>query len=390
MHLRHIGALGIIASGVESRLRPVIIERAVGPLLKEIRFILRCCRHRRVPWLPGHTRKPLVQVNRFKGRAALRIRQHARALQGIVVRPGSLLELEGAALANPTLIGIGKAARIHKHGRQARRIEAGECHLGMGGIRQSHGTDAAIAPGLLHEPGAGIVAIRGLGKVFRKDAFRAIAATTILIDHHVAMLDKEGRHFLAGFGTLRVVAGDFRATRLPFPVRRAFENDGERPGNDLPCGRGTIDIARQLDPISHRDHDIAFNPHVVVHTLTLALDMAPCHAALPPLCQPPHAMTTTVLRRPRWRFRGGQVDARERCVYNTSLYYHASWPGLMMHDAHWDDLCSWSRGLAWARMQRQTQEDACDAITTWVGSRRGPSILPTTPWSPGPRHSPLL
>src|SRR5215468_327408 len=33
-------------------------------------------------------------------------------------------------------------------------------------------------------------------------------------------------------------------------------------------------------------------------------------------------------------------------------------------------------------MQRQTQEDACDAITTWVGSRRGPSILPITPWMP--------
>jgi hypothetical protein len=34
------------------------------------------------------------------------------------------------------------------------------------------------------------------------------------------------------------------------------------------------------------------------------------------------------------------------------------------------------------------QEDACDAITTWVGSRRGPSILPITTWSPGPRRSP--
>ena len=27
-------------------------------------------------------------------------------------------------------------------------------------------------------------------------------------------------------------------------------------------------------PIPHRDHDIAFNPHVIMHTLTLALDMA--------------------------------------------------------------------------------------------------------------------
>ena len=35
MHLWHIGALGIIARGVESRLRPVLIKRAMGPLLKE-------------------------------------------------------------------------------------------------------------------------------------------------------------------------------------------------------------------------------------------------------------------------------------------------------------------------------------------------------------------
>src|SRR5262245_2590127 len=252
-----------------------------------------------MPWLPGHTSKPLVQVDRFQGGAALWVRQCTRAPQGIVVGPGGLPELEGAALANATLIGVGKATRIHKHGRQARWIEAGERHLGMGGIRQAHGSDVAIAPGLLYEPGAGIVAVPALSEVFLKDTFRAIAATTILIDHHIAMLDKEGRHFLAGFGALRVVAGDFRATRLPFPVWRAFENDGERPGNGLPCGSGAIDIACQLDPIPHRDHDIAFNPHVVMHTLTLALDMAPRHAAIPPLCQPPHAMTTTALHRPR-------------------------------------------------------------------------------------------
>src|SRR4029434_1678503 len=72
------------------------------------------------------------------------------------------------------------------------------------------------------------------------------------------------------------------------------------------------------------------------------------------------------------------------------LQYLAVKPGLLVYDAHRDDLGLWSRGLAWARMQRQTQETACDAITTWRGSRRGPLILPTTPWSPGPRHSPLL
>src|SRR5262249_26081908 len=157
-----------------------------------------------VPWLPGHTSKPLVQVDRFQGGAALWVRHHARALQGIVVGPGGLPELEGAALANTTLIGVGKAARIHKHGRQARRIEAGERHLGRGGIGQAYGPDAAIAPGLLYEPGAGIVTVRALGEVFLKGAFRAIAATTILIDHDIAMLDKEGRYFLARFGALRV------------------------------------------------------------------------------------------------------------------------------------------------------------------------------------------
>src|SRR5437867_7791547 len=58
------------------------------------------------------------------------------------------------------------------------------------------------------------------------------------------MVDKKGRYFLARFGVLWVVAGDFRATRLLFPIRRTFKNDGERPGNGLPCGRGAIDIGR--------------------------------------------------------------------------------------------------------------------------------------------------
>src|SRR5262245_51688047 len=174
----------------------------------------------------------------------------------------------------------------------------------MGGIGQAHGPDTAIAPALADEPGTGIVAVRRLGEVFLKGPFRAIAATTILIDHDIAMVDKEGCDFPARLGALRVLARDFRTTRLPFPVRRAFENDRERPGNGLPCSRGAIEIASQLDAIPHRDHDIAFNPHVVMHILTLALDMAPRQAALPPLCQPPHVMTTAARRRPRWRAAG--------------------------------------------------------------------------------------
>src|SRR5215475_5944162 len=180
----------------------------------------------------------------------------------------------------------------------------------MGGVGQAHGPDTAIAPGLVHEPGTGIVAVRRLGEVFLKGPFRAIAATTVLIDHDIAMVDKEGRDFLARLWALRVVARDFRTTRLPFPVRRAFENDRERPGNGLPCGRGAIDIARQLDAIPHRDQDLAFNPHVVMHILTLALDMAPRQAALPPLCQPPHVMTTAARRRPRWCAAGRGMSSR--------------------------------------------------------------------------------
>jgi hypothetical protein len=73
MHLWHIGALRIISRGVEPRVRPVIIKRAVCPLLKEIRFILRRGCHWRVPGLPGHLRKPLAQVDCFQGGATLRV-----------------------------------------------------------------------------------------------------------------------------------------------------------------------------------------------------------------------------------------------------------------------------------------------------------------------------
>jgi hypothetical protein len=43
----------------------------------------------------------------------------------------------------------------------------------MGGIGQAHGPDAAIAPGLVHEPGAGIVAVWGLSAVFLKVNIRS-------------------------------------------------------------------------------------------------------------------------------------------------------------------------------------------------------------------------
>ena len=38
-----------------------------------------------------------------------------RALLGVVVGPGDLLQLEGAALADAALIGVGEAAGIEHH-----------------------------------------------------------------------------------------------------------------------------------------------------------------------------------------------------------------------------------------------------------------------------------
>ena len=79
-------------------------------------------------------------------------------------------------------IGVRKPAAIEKLRGQARRIETAEGSLGMGGVGEAEGADAAVAPGLEQEPRQRVSAVGGLAQVFCKAAFRSVATAAILIE----------------------------------------------------------------------------------------------------------------------------------------------------------------------------------------------------------------
>ena len=75
-------------------------------------------------------------------RIGLRLGRHQRVLE----RPGRLLQLERAGLADARLPGIDEAAAIQHLRNEPRRIEAGQRRLRVRGIGQAHRADAAITP----------------------------------------------------------------------------------------------------------------------------------------------------------------------------------------------------------------------------------------------------
>ena len=94
-----------------------------------------------------------------------RIVLRLRALLGVVVGPGELLEFERAALPDAGAIGAGEASGIDHHAGEARRIETGQRRLRMRRIGKAHGADLPVAPGLLDDPGAGVETVRPLGQI---------------------------------------------------------------------------------------------------------------------------------------------------------------------------------------------------------------------------------
>jgi hypothetical protein len=78
-------------------------------------------------------------------------------------------------------------------GGEPGRVEAAERHLGVRRIREAHRRDAAVAPGLLDQPGEGIEAVLGLAQILREPALGAVAAPAILIGDGIAV-----RHEIGG------------------------------------------------------------------------------------------------------------------------------------------------------------------------------------------------
>ena len=256
----------IVASGIEARLAPVVVEGAVPPLLEQVVLIFWHPPHRRAALGPGHDLEPGAQVfggQRFGHKGVL---ESSRALQRVVEGPGRLLELECTTLPDAAGEGVGEAAGVQHHGRQTRRIEAGQGHLGVGGIGEAHRADLAAAPALPDYPGQRVEAVFTFGQILDELPLGAKAAAAILVDHHIAMADKVAGHFRPGHGEVHPHL-DFRAGSFALAIGCPLQDDRERTWvRDAIPGRA-VDVGCEPDAIAHGDHDVAMDHYPVSHML---------------------------------------------------------------------------------------------------------------------------
>ncbi len=217
------------------------------PLLEQVVFVLGRRADRRLALAPRHPGKPRLDV------LALQRSFYGRVLgvgHRVVVGPGRLLQVEGAAVPDAAAVGIREAAAIEKLRRQPRRVETAERRLGVRGIGQAEGADAPVAPALPHQPGERVAAVLGLAQVFREAASRFVAPTAILVDDRIAVLDEVAGHLGAGTGP-RGRCRPLGAARRRFVVWGALQQYRERA-----AARRAIDIRRQPGAVPRCDDQI--------------------------------------------------------------------------------------------------------------------------------------
>ncbi len=266
MHHGGVAELIVEALGIDAHLLPIAVELAMLPLIIDIVFIFGRGAQRGMAALPRHLGEPALNVDALQRLHPHRILETLRRFPGGERRPGHLLQLEGAALADSALIGVGEAARIDEHRRHPGRPGTTERALGMGGVGQPHRADLAVAPGLLDDPGAAIIAVGAVAEIFDELAFRAIAAAAILIDHHIALPDEEMRHLGAAL-RCRLGHRQFRAADHIAAIGRAFENNRKSAGQRLSVLGRPVDVGGQMHAVAHPHLDRRFEDHIVADHL---------------------------------------------------------------------------------------------------------------------------
>ena len=199
------------------------------PLLEQVVLVLGRQRDRGVtprPRLLAETGEPIEEVNGTQPGEEIGILEYLGCEQRVRVRPCRLLEFVRAALTDSILIGRREAARVEEHRGNTRRAEAGEGGLRVCHIRQPHCPDRPVAPRLLDQPGAGVVAIGCVIEVLEEEAFRSEPAAAVLADDDKPTAD-EGLGDLGAGQRLAVAERPLRATHDRAAIRCAFD-DGER------------------------------------------------------------------------------------------------------------------------------------------------------------------
>ena len=163
--------------------------------------------------------------------------------------PRDLLELERSALANAALVGVRESSGVDEHRRETWRIETRQRARRVRAVRKALRADPAVAPRLLHDPGAAVVAILSVAEILDVLALRVPSAAAVLKHHCVTVARVDVRDLLA-----RVAPGLARLA-----VRRALQNDRRAFRQRLAVPRRQIDVRCQPHAIAHRDHDVALN-----------------------------------------------------------------------------------------------------------------------------------
>src|ERR1043165_4513987 len=115
MHHRDIWKLSMETFGVDAGPLPEAIESPMLPLLVDVVLVLRDETEWRVTALPGHAREPGPEIYGFECREQARVLAHRGTFQPEVVGPGHLFQLEGAALTDSALVGVGEATAVDIH-----------------------------------------------------------------------------------------------------------------------------------------------------------------------------------------------------------------------------------------------------------------------------------
>jgi len=177
-------------------------------------------------------------------------------------------------MADAAAVCVGEAAAIEELGRQPRRIEAAERRLRVGGVGQSEGADAAVAPGLALEPNERVETVLGLAQIFYKTAARTVAAAAILIGDGVAVPGEISGEL--GPGPRPCVRGAaLGSARCRFIVGRAFQQHRKRPRPVRP-----VHIGRQQHSVARRHHQIALDDDLARfrHQPSLRAAVLPCRS----------------------------------------------------------------------------------------------------------------
>ena len=162
----------------------------------------------------------------------------AASLRSIHENPVHKAQLKRAAIAHAKISCVGHG--IHRHASlEPGRIRQRERMLCASRVGGADGGESTVTPGLLHNPRRRVEAVGGIVGHHVPDSFGRVPSSSVLDD--------------ADITSARIVRGPARAV---FVVGRALEDRGKLAFQPGAVARRKVEISRELDAVTHRDHHV--------------------------------------------------------------------------------------------------------------------------------------